>query len=75
MLVGWKGGSGEVTGHLLLVPGAALSCATLRWLLAENTAAEALSSQDVAEVRGLAPDGGEVQLLIREARNGLALRG
>ncbi|KYO37092.1 Fanconi anemia core complex-associated protein 100 isoform X2 [Alligator mississippiensis] len=46
--------------------GAALSCATLRWLLAENTAAEALSSQDVAEVRGLAPDGGEVQLLIRE---------
>ncbi|NWH17288.1 FP100 protein, partial [Grus americana] len=34
-----------------------LSCATLRWLLAENAGAEALSSEEVASVRGTAPDG------------------
>ncbi|KGL91771.1 Fanconi anemia-associated protein of 100 kDa, partial [Charadrius vociferus] len=34
-----------------------LSCATLRWLLAENAGAEALSSGEVASVRGVAPDG------------------
>ncbi|XP_061867102.1 Fanconi anemia core complex-associated protein 100 isoform X2 [Colius striatus] len=47
-----------------------LSCATLRWLLAGNAGAEALSRGDVAAVRGAAPDGAEVQLLVREARNG-----
>ncbi|NXW93868.1 FP100 protein, partial [Alopecoenas beccarii] len=41
-----------------------LSCATLRWLLAENAGAEALSSGEVASVRGAAPDGAEVQLLV-----------
>ncbi|XP_062447534.1 Fanconi anemia core complex-associated protein 100 isoform X3 [Rhea pennata] len=46
--------------------GVPLSCATLRWLLAENAGAEALSSREVASVRGAAPDGGEVQLLVRE---------
>ncbi|XP_054702274.1 Fanconi anemia core complex-associated protein 100 isoform X2 [Grus americana] len=39
-----------------------LSCATLRWLLAENAGAEALSSEEVASVRGTAPDGGEVAM-------------
>ncbi|NWS94683.1 FP100 protein, partial [Mionectes macconnelli] len=34
-----------------------LSCATLRWLLAENPGAEALSSAEVASVCGTAPDG------------------
>ncbi|NXJ98337.1 FP100 protein, partial [Corythaixoides concolor] len=34
-----------------------LSCATLRWLLAENAGAEALSGGEVASVRGTAPDG------------------
>ncbi|NXX74624.1 FP100 protein, partial [Urocolius indicus] len=34
-----------------------LSCATLRWLLAGNAGAEALSRGDVAAVRGAAPDG------------------
>ncbi|KFO76329.1 Fanconi anemia-associated protein of 100 kDa, partial [Cuculus canorus] len=34
-----------------------LSCATLRWLLAENPGAEALSSGEVASVRGAVPDG------------------
>ncbi|NXT78812.1 FP100 protein, partial [Zapornia atra] len=47
-----------------------LSCATLRWLLAENAGAEALSSEEVTSVHGAAPDGGQVQLLVREARNG-----
>ncbi|XP_010287540.1 PREDICTED: LOW QUALITY PROTEIN: Fanconi anemia-associated protein of 100 kDa, partial [Phaethon lepturus] len=53
-----------------------LSCATLRWLLAENAGAEALSSGEVASVRGAAPDGGEVQLLVREvAMNDLSPAG
>ncbi|XP_054702273.1 Fanconi anemia core complex-associated protein 100 isoform X1 [Grus americana] len=53
-----------------------LSCATLRWLLAENAGAEALSSEEVASVRGTAPDGGEVQLLVREvAMNDLSPAG
>ncbi|KAM9177571.1 Fanconi anemia core complex-associated protein 100 isoform 1-T1 [Mergus octosetaceus] len=53
-----------------------LSCATLRWLLAENAGAEALSSGEVAAVRGAAPDGGEVQLLVREvAMNDLSPAG
>uniref|UniRef100_A0A8C8RWX7 FA core complex associated protein 100 n=1 Tax=Pelusios castaneus TaxID=367368 RepID=A0A8C8RWX7_9SAUR len=43
-----------------------LCCAALQWLLAENAAVAALRSQDVSAVRGLAPDGGEVQLLVRE---------
>ncbi|KAM6111109.1 LOW QUALITY PROTEIN: Fanconi anemia core complex-associated protein 100 [Pterocles gutturalis] len=45
-----------------------LSCATLRWLLAENAGAEALSSgrwHRCAHGAGR----GEVQLLVREARN------
>lgn len=46
-----------------------LGRAVLQWLLAGNAEAEALSSPEAAaDVRGLAPDGGEVQLNIREAR-------
>ncbi|RLV94611.1 hypothetical protein DV515_00013110 [Chloebia gouldiae] len=47
-----------------------LCCATLRWLLAENPGAEALSSTELASVYGTAPDGDHVQLLVREARSG-----
>ncbi|XP_061471717.1 Fanconi anemia core complex-associated protein 100 [Rhineura floridana] len=43
-----------------------LCCAVLRWLLAENAAVDVLQSQDAAAVRGLAPNGGDVQLNIRE---------
>ncbi|XP_025892661.1 Fanconi anemia core complex-associated protein 100 [Nothoprocta perdicaria] len=46
--------------------GVPLSCATLRWLLADNAAAEALRGAEVAAVRGAAPRGGEVQLRVRE---------
>ncbi|XP_075760172.1 Fanconi anemia core complex-associated protein 100 isoform X2 [Pelodiscus sinensis] len=46
--------------------GAPLCCAALQWLLAENPMAAALGSRAVAAVRGLAPHGGEVQLLVRE---------
>lgn len=70
----------SVVSHLCCVlcsPDVPLCCATLRWLLAENPGAEALSStevaSEVASARGMAPDGGHVQLLVREARNGLAL--
>uniref|UniRef100_A0A8D0HDW6 FA core complex associated protein 100 n=1 Tax=Sphenodon punctatus TaxID=8508 RepID=A0A8D0HDW6_SPHPU len=46
---------------------APLCCATLQWLLAENTAtAQLLKSQDLSAVQGLAPDGGKVQLNVRE---------
>ncbi|NXN96413.1 FP100 protein, partial [Rhinopomastus cyanomelas] len=34
-----------------------LSCATLRWLLADTAGAPALGSEEVASVRGTAPDG------------------
>ncbi|XP_058022305.1 Fanconi anemia core complex-associated protein 100 isoform X1 [Ahaetulla prasina] len=43
-----------------------LCCIVLRWLLAENAEADALRSQEVAVMQGLAPDGGKVQLNIRE---------
>uniref|UniRef100_A0A670YFF1 FA core complex associated protein 100 n=1 Tax=Pseudonaja textilis TaxID=8673 RepID=A0A670YFF1_PSETE len=43
-----------------------LCCVVLRWLLAENAEADALRSQEVAVMQGLAPDGGKVQLNIRE---------
>ncbi|KAM6297376.1 Fanconi anemia core complex-associated protein 100 [Aegotheles albertisi] len=43
-----------------------LCCATLRWLLAENAGAAVPSSGEVASVRGAAPDGGDVELLVRE---------
>ncbi|NWW98302.1 FP100 protein, partial [Caloenas nicobarica] len=58
--------SSELLKNALKTSGsdAPLSCATLRWLLAENTGAEALSSGEVASVRGAAPDGAEVQLLV-----------
>nr|XP_056722861.1 Fanconi anemia core complex-associated protein 100 [Euleptes europaea] len=46
--------------------GASLSCAVLRWLLAENAEAAALWSEDATAAQGRAPDGGEVQLNIRE---------
>ncbi|KAH0629342.1 hypothetical protein JD844_011354, partial [Phrynosoma platyrhinos] len=48
-----------------------LCCAVLRWLLAENAEADSLRNQERVEVRGLAPNGGEVQLNIREARHEL----
>ncbi|XP_064584693.1 Fanconi anemia core complex-associated protein 100 isoform X2 [Zonotrichia leucophrys gambelii] len=52
-----------------------LCCATLRWLLAENPGAEALSTE-VASVCGTAPDGAHVQLLVREvAMNDLSPAG
>ncbi|KAM8796832.1 Fanconi anemia core complex-associated protein 100 [Eudromia elegans] len=56
--------------------GEPLSCATLRWLLAGNAAAEALRGAEVASVRGAAPRGGELQLLVREvAMNDLSPAG
>lgn len=40
----------------------------------ENAEVDVLQSQEVAAVRGLAPDGGKVQLNIREARNELTVQ-
>ncbi|XP_038598838.1 Fanconi anemia core complex-associated protein 100 [Tachyglossus aculeatus] len=47
-------------------PEAPLCCGTLRWLLAENDAADAVRTRAVAAVRALAPDGNDVHLLVRE---------
>ncbi|XP_040845712.1 Fanconi anemia core complex-associated protein 100 [Ochotona curzoniae] len=46
--------------------GGSLSCATLRWLLAENPAADAVRAQALSSIRGVAPDGTDVHLIVRE---------
>ncbi|XP_077184383.1 Fanconi anemia core complex-associated protein 100 isoform X1 [Paroedura picta] len=46
--------------------GSSLCCTALCWLLADNAEAATLQSKDATAVQGLAPDGGEVQLNIRE---------
>uniref|UniRef100_A0A8C0PLS1 FA core complex associated protein 100 n=1 Tax=Canis lupus familiaris TaxID=9615 RepID=A0A8C0PLS1_CANLF len=43
-----------------------LCCATLQWLLAENTALEAVRTRPLSSIQGVAPDGTEVHLTIRE---------
>uniref|UniRef100_A0A6I8P5X1 FA core complex associated protein 100 n=1 Tax=Ornithorhynchus anatinus TaxID=9258 RepID=A0A6I8P5X1_ORNAN len=43
-----------------------LCCGTLRWLLAENGAADAVRTRAVSAVRAAAPDGNDVHLLVRE---------
>ncbi|XP_062030809.1 Fanconi anemia core complex-associated protein 100 [Lepus europaeus] len=46
--------------------GVSLCCATLQWLLAENAAAGAVRAQALSAVQGVAPDGTDVHLLVRE---------
>lgn len=47
-----------------------LGCATLHWLLAENAAADIVKAQALSSVQGVAPDGTDVHLIIREASRG-----
>ncbi|XP_055431333.1 Fanconi anemia core complex-associated protein 100 [Bubalus kerabau] len=47
--------------------GMSLGCATLHWLLAENAAADIVKAQALSSVQGVAPDGTDVHLIIREA--------
>ncbi|XP_057572460.1 Fanconi anemia core complex-associated protein 100 isoform X2 [Hippopotamus amphibius kiboko] len=46
--------------------GVSLCCATLQWLLAENAAVDIVRAQALSSVQGVAPDGTDVHLIIRE---------
>ncbi|XP_056673317.1 Fanconi anemia core complex-associated protein 100 isoform X1 [Monodelphis domestica] len=43
-----------------------LCCATLQWLLAENSIVDIVKTQVLTEVQGVAPDGNDIHLLVRE---------
>ncbi|XP_014442213.1 LOW QUALITY PROTEIN: Fanconi anemia core complex-associated protein 100 [Tupaia chinensis] len=47
-------------------PGVPLSCATLQWLLAENAAVDVVRARALSSVQGVAPDGADVHLIVRE---------
>ncbi|XP_021563591.1 Fanconi anemia core complex-associated protein 100 [Carlito syrichta] len=49
-------------GHL----GTSLCCATLQWLLAENAAVDVVRAQALSSIQGVAPDGADIRLIIRE---------
>ncbi|XP_014644842.1 PREDICTED: Fanconi anemia core complex-associated protein 100 isoform X1 [Ceratotherium simum simum] len=46
--------------------GVSLCCATLQWLLAENAAVDILRARALSSVQGVAPDGTDVHLIVRE---------
>ncbi|XP_036924340.1 Fanconi anemia core complex-associated protein 100 [Sturnira hondurensis] len=46
--------------------GVSLPCATLQWLLAENAAADIVRAQELSSVQGVAPDGTDIRLTVRE---------
>ncbi|XP_063473393.1 Fanconi anemia core complex-associated protein 100 isoform X2 [Symphalangus syndactylus] len=54
----------EVT--LPLGPGVPLCCATLQWLLAENAAVDVVRARALSSIQGVAPDGADVHLIVRE---------
>ncbi|XP_055245420.1 Fanconi anemia core complex-associated protein 100 isoform X6 [Gorilla gorilla gorilla] len=54
----------EVT--LPLGPGVPLCCATLQWLLAENAAVDVVRARALSSIQGVAPDGANVHLIVRE---------
>ncbi|XP_011718493.2 Fanconi anemia core complex-associated protein 100 isoform X2 [Macaca nemestrina] len=54
----------EVT--LPLGPGVPLCCATLQWLLAENAAVDIVRARALSSIQGVAPDGADVHLIVRE---------
>nr|XP_048285324.1 Fanconi anemia core complex-associated protein 100 isoform X2 [Myodes glareolus] len=47
-----------------------LCSATLQWLLAENAAAAVVRAQTLSSIQGVAPDGTDVNLIVREASRG-----
>ncbi|XP_053748258.1 LOW QUALITY PROTEIN: Fanconi anemia core complex-associated protein 100 [Panthera pardus] len=47
-------------------PGVSLGCATLQWLLAENSALDVVRARLLSSVRGVAPDGTDLHLVVRE---------
>ncbi|XP_039082435.1 Fanconi anemia core complex-associated protein 100 [Hyaena hyaena] len=47
-------------------PGVSLGCAALQWLLAENSALDVVRARLLSFVQGVAPDGTDLHLVIRE---------
>lgn len=47
-------------------PGVPLCCATLQWLLAENAAVDIVRARALSSIQGVAPDGADVHLIVRE---------
>lgn len=66
-------GSTQAHGWRLSPPGVSLCCATLQWLLAENAAVDIVRARALSSVQGVAPDGTDVHLIIREVSRGSAL--
>uniref|UniRef100_E7EVV8 FA core complex associated protein 100 n=1 Tax=Homo sapiens TaxID=9606 RepID=E7EVV8_HUMAN len=46
--------------------GVPLCCATLQWLLAENAAVDVVRARALSSIQGVAPDGANVHLIVRE---------
>ncbi|KAL2764538.1 Fanconi anemia core complex-associated protein 100 isoform b, partial [Daubentonia madagascariensis] len=46
--------------------GVPLCCATLQWLLAENPAVDIVRAQALSCIQGVAPDGADVHVIVRE---------
>ncbi|XP_025218397.1 Fanconi anemia core complex-associated protein 100 isoform X1 [Theropithecus gelada] len=46
--------------------GVPLCCATLQWLLAENAAVDIVRARALSSIQGVAPDGADVHLIVRE---------
>uniref|UniRef100_A0A8C7BCP3 FA core complex associated protein 100 n=1 Tax=Neovison vison TaxID=452646 RepID=A0A8C7BCP3_NEOVI len=46
--------------------GTSLDCAALQWLLAENAALDVVRARQLSSVQGVAPDGADVHLTVRE---------
>lgn len=55
-------------------PGVPLCCATLQWLLAENAAVDIVRARALSSIQGVAPDGADVHLIVREASRGSGKR-
>ncbi|XP_022379203.1 Fanconi anemia core complex-associated protein 100 isoform X3 [Enhydra lutris kenyoni] len=49
-----------------LSAGTSLGCAALQWLLAENAALDVVRARRLSSVQGVAPDGADVHLTVRE---------
>ncbi|XP_029784007.1 Fanconi anemia core complex-associated protein 100 isoform X7 [Suricata suricatta] len=47
-------------------PGVPLGCAALQWLLAENSALDVVRARLLSSVQGVAPDGTDLHLVVRE---------
>lgn len=62
----------SLTSYPSLPAGVPLCSATLQWLLAENAAVDIVRAQALSSVQGVAPDGTDVHLIVREASRGTA---